>query len=317
MIKTMKEKMTMFITAMLFVLALAPAVKAEASVYQTTASKTDATITWNADSSSYLKGWIVYVNGQQVTTLAPNVTSYKLTGLTEGNPYAVQVYSAYKYSYSTDYSYYSEGKTIVRTTPSKVKTTDVIWKKTDYIEIYAQDPNIYTVSGNNYKYADGFEIIVKDKNGKKKKTFDSYNSTYYGGADEYFKAPSALKNKGMQYTVRAYIKLDNGTKVYGEAVTKVAVPQAKITGKIKSVGGGKYKVTWKKISGASGYTIYRTSNEGKSFKKVKKVGKNTTSITIKKSYMNSSKKGIVIVANGVKIGKKKYNSIKSYYTYTY
>ena len=114
-------------------------------------------------------------------------------------------------------------------------------------------------------------------------------------------------NKGMQYSIRAYITLDNGEKVYGDAVTKVAVPQAYID-KIQKVSGNKCKITWKKISGASGYTIYRTSNEGKTLKKIKTVGKNTTSYTVKRSYMDTNKKGIVVIANKVKIGKKKYNS---------
>ena len=316
MIKTMKEKMTMFIAAMLFVLALAPAVKAEAyGVDQIAAGTTDATISWDAESDSNFVGWVVYLNGQAIKELAPNVTSFKLAGLTQGIPYAAQVYAKYKYDYKTDYDYYSEGSVLVRTKPTKVKTTNVVWKANDYIEIFAQDPDIYASNGNYYTYADGFEIIVKDTKGKKKKSFDSYNSSYYGGADEYFKAPSALKNKGMQFSVRSYIKLDNGTKVYGDTVTKVVVPQAKIS-KIR-VSGSKCKITWKKVSGATGYTIYRASNNGKTIKKIKKVGKNTTSYSVKKSYMDSTTKGIIVVANGVKIGKKKYNSTKSYYTHTY
>lgn len=315
--KTMKNKLTMFFAAVLFVLALTPAVKAEAyGVDQIAAGTNDATVSWNPDTSSYLKGWYVYLNGSLVATLDPGVTTYTFTGLTQGYPYAVKVDYVYQYNNGSVKSY-AKGSTIVRTAPSKVKETDVIWKQNDYIDIYAYDSNIYTLSdGNSYLYADGFEFVIKDKNGKKKKTIDSNNSTSYGGGNAYFSAPSALKNKGMQYTIRAYITLDNGQKVYGEAVTKVAVPQAKVT-KLKRVGSSKIKVTWKKVSGASSYTIYRTTNSGKTLKKIKKVSKNTTSYTVNRSYMNSSKKGIVIVANNVKIGKKKYNSIKSYYTYAY
>ena len=314
--KTMKQKMRMILAMLLFVFVLTPAVKAQAyGVKQTAAGANDATITWDADTSGTVKAWYIYVDGNYKATLDANTTSYKVTGLGQGTVHGVYVY--YFKQYSSGYTVTDkEGYKTVRTKPNKVKKTDVLWKKSDYIDLCAYDPDIFTSNGQTYLYADGFEIVIKDKKGKKKKTIDSYNSSYYGGGKESFKAPNALINKGMQYTVRPYIKLDNGQKVYGDAVTKVAVPQAKVT-KLKAVGSSKIKFTWKKVSGASGYTIYRTTNDGKSFKKVKKVSKNTTSYTIKRSYMNSSTKGVVVVANNVKIGKKKYNSIKSYYSYTY
>lgn len=315
--KSSKTKITMLLTVLFMCVMLVPAVKAEAyGIRQITAGTNDASIVWDADTDSHLQGWIVYLNGQQIATLNPNETSFQFAGLTQGYPYAAQVYSVYKYDYTETPSYYKEGETVLKTKPTKIEKTDIIWDRYNYIKLLAQDPNLYTDAAGVGLYADGFEIVIKDKKGKTKQTFDTYNSSYYGGAYEYFKAPSALVNKGMQYSIRAYITLDNGEKVYGDAVTKVAVPQAYID-KIQKVSGNKCKITWKKISGASGYTIYRTSNEGKTLKKIKTVGKNTTSYTVKRSYMDTNKKGIVVIANKVKIGKKKYNSTKSYYTYIY
>lgn len=320
--KKMRNKITMMF-AVLFVLALAPAMKAEAyGVEQTTATKNSATIVWTPDMSSYCVGYYVYVNGTAVSNLLPVGTStYNITGLSQGTPYFVEIAEIYVYS-DGDMVAYSGGSETVRTTPNKISKTEVSWTKSDYITIYAADPDVYTTSsGGTYLYADGYEIKIKDKNNKVRKTIkEAYNWTIYGAAKESFTAPSKLKNKGMIYTIRPYIQLDNGTKVYGDAITKVAVPQAKVT-KIKSYSSSSYRVTWKKVTGATGYTIYRVTSDDdgnwKSTKKIKKVSKNTTSYTIKRSYMNSRKKGIMVIANGVKIKGKKYNSTRSYYTYTY
>lgn len=319
--KKLTNKITMLF-AVLFVLALTPALKAEAyGVDQTAATADSATITWTQVTDSDCVGYLIYLNGTAITTdlLPVTTTSYTITGLSQGIPYDVQVCSYDVSSYTGKVYEYSEGKTTIRTIPTKVTTTEVSWTKSDRITLYVMDPNAYMdASGYTYKYADGYEIKIKDKNGKVRKTISE--ATNYGGyAMEYFTAHSKLKNKGMIYTIKPYITLDNGVKVYGETTTKVAVPQAKIT-KIKS-SGSSYRVTWKKVTGATGYTIYRVTSDDEGnwtkTKKIKKVSKNTTSYTVKKSYMNNRKKGIMIIANGVKIKGKKYNSTKSYYTYTY
>lgn len=323
--KTMKNKITMLFVAMLFVFALTPAIKAEAyGVDQTAATATEATIVWTPDMNSSCVGYYVYVNNTAISDLLPVGTStYNITNLSQGTPYFVEIAEVYVYS-DGEVKAYSGGSAIVRTKPNKVSNVEATWSQSDRITIYADDSDAYyTSDGSVNLYADGFEIKVKDKNGKVRKTIkDGYNWSIYAGAKESFDAHSKLKNKGMIYTVRPYIELDNGQRVYGETVTKVAVPQAKIS-KIRKVSSSKYKVTWKKVSGATGYTIYRVNADSKgnwkSVKKVKKVSKNTTSYTLKKSYIVSDKntKGIIVVANGVKIKGKKYSSTKSYYTYSY
>lgn len=314
--KAMKNKMTMLFAAMLFVLVLAPSVQAKAyGIDQTDATSTTATITWDAATSTSYLNWVVYLDGQYVTTLPIGQTSYTFNNLAQGKARVATVGYVYQY-YDGSTEAYEEGSCLLRTKPSKVKKSEVIWRASDYVDLMVIDPNNFKQGGKEYRYADGFEIKIKDVKGKTKKTFkELYN---FGYADEYFKAPSSCRNKGMQYSVRGYIKLDNGKKIYGDSVTKVVIPQAKIT-KVRS-SGKNYKVTWKKVSGASSYTIYRTSNKGKSYKKVKTVSKNTTSYSVKKSYMKYSKSrkyGIVVVANKVKVGKKRYNSTKSYHTYAH
>lgn len=319
--KKLTTKITMLF-ALFFVLAFVPGMKAEAyGVDQVGATATDVTIVWSQDTSSYCIGYYVLVNGTQVSQLLPTTTTtYTIPGLSAGTPYFVEIAEMYQYS-DGEQKAYSGGSKIVRTAPTKVGEVAVQWTKSDYVTIAAMDPNAYVYDNSPRIYADGYEIVIKDKNGKVRKTIsDGYNWTIYLGLKESFNAPSKIKNKGMIYTITPYITLDNGVRVLGESVTKVAVPQAKIS-KIKSYGGSTYTITWKKVSGAKGYTIYRVKSDDEGnwtqTKKIKKVSKNTTSYAIKKTYMNSRKKGVMVIANGVKIKGKKYNSTKSYYTYTY
>lgn len=313
--KTMKNRLALIATVFAFILVFAPTVKAEASgVKQTAATANSATVTWEADTSSYMKGWNIYIDGVK-KSLPKNQTSYNLTGLAQGSVHLVELESVYQYSYGE--RTYDEGYCVAKTKPKKVSKIAVKWSQLDYIELLAQDPSgMYSLDGYTYGCADGFEIKIKDKNGKERKKFaETSNSTYYGGGYQYFKAPSKVKNKGMKVEVRAYITLANGTKVYGDTYTKVVIPQPKMT-KLKSVGKNKVRVYWKKLSGAGKYTVYKTTNQGKKWKKVKTVSAKTTSCVVS-GIKSGNKYGVLVVANNVKVGKKKYNSTKSWYLYRY
>lgn len=302
--KTIKTKITMLFAAALFILVLSPAVKAEASIMQTEATANTATITWDAATSGNAAEWVLYINDQYLGNLPISQTSYTISGLAQGTVYIVDIY----YSNGT-----YNNSILVRTKPNNISTTSVSWNKKDSISVKVLDPDLFTMNGKYYSYADGFVFKIMDVNGKVRKTFSSVKNE--GVATQSFTAPKTLKNKGMQYSIQSYITLDNGTKVYSDAVTKVAIPQPKIQ-KMQVVGTNKIKVTWSKITGAKNYTIYKTTNSGKTFKKVKTVSSKTTSYTVS-NFKKGSKYGVLIVANNVTVAKKKYNSTRSYYTYRY
>lgn len=319
--KTMKNKLALLVAAFAFVLVFAPTVKAEAAVRQTDATATSVTIEWDATSNPNVAFYGIYLNGDPL--IAVESTSYKIEGLSQGVPYSVIVAS-----YTAANSYIDmAGETRVRTTPKALGKNDyvVTWSKSDKIKVEYVDSNVpyYTTSDKSKaaKYIDGIEFELKDVKGKNKKTLTkTVKKEVSASKDENFidsfsfTASKALKNKGMQYRFRTYIQL-NGKKVYSDwSGTKVIIPQAKLTGKLLQVSKNNIKIKWKKVSGAKGYTIYRTTNGGKSYKKVKKVGANVTSYTVS-NFKKGTKNGVVVVANGVKVGKKKYDSTKSYYTY--
>lgn len=302
-------------------------------VKQIDATANSVTVQWSSNYSSYAEGYVVYV-GQNVYQQVPNtVNQLTITGLQPGQVYTVivgfvqggEILPLDIYNSATSGTY-------VRTTPNKLasKYMQVTWKKDEKIIVeYVDESSFMPTDYSLEKYIDGIEFKVKDTKGKVRKTVKKApkKTVYVSAADTpavlaekmidsfTFGAPSAIKNKGMQYQVRTYIVLDNGKKVYSDwTSTKAFVPQAKVSKLVGRQGSDNVTVYWKKVSGAKGYTVYKTTNSGKSYKKVKSVGANTTSCTVS-GFKRGKKYGVVIVANKVKVGKKRYNSEKSYYTY--
>ncbi len=325
--KNNKKSIKTLILAMLFCFMLAPTVKAEAASYvkQTDATADSVTISWDVPPSysSYVQSYAVYVGENLYTTVPKTTKTLKITGLTQGVPYSVTVLFVYDNAERwLDGHNSSSSVAVIRTKPAKLSVTDIVWDKSDKIEFAYFDSSVYPINSVVYKYIDGIEFKVKDVKGKVKKTIKKTprkTVSLYADVEDWidsftFKAPGSIKNKGMQYQVRTYILLDNGKKVYSDwTSTKVIVPQAKIS-KLQKVSTNKIRVTWKKVSGAKNYTIYKTTNSGKSYKKVKTVSSKTTSYTVS-GFKKGKKNGVVVVANKVKVGKKRYNSTKSYYTY--
>lgn len=320
--KTMKNKLALLVAAFAFVLVLAPTVKAEAAVRQTDATAKTVTIEWDAVPGAI--GYAVYLGSWDNMVDVVEGTSYTFKD-TNALPQGV-AYSAGVSYVTANYYEYPVGSMVIRTAPKVLGKNDyaVTWSKSDKIKVEYFDALNYTSSSSSTistKYIDGIEFEYKDVKGKNKKTLkktvkkEVNNSKDENLIDSFsFTASKALKNKGMQYRFRTYIQL-NGKKVYSDwSGTKVIIPQAKLTGKLLQVSKNKIKIKWKKVSGAKGYTIYRTTNGGKSYKKVKKVGANVTSYTVS-NFKKGDKNGVIVVANNVKVGKKKYNSTKSYYTY--
>ena len=168
---------------------------------------------------------------------------------------------------------------------------------------------------NNKFYEQGYRIAVYSVDGKKKlKTYNIANS--YTRSKTF--SLKAIKNKGFRVKVSSYVVV-NGKKCYSKwSKTKVVIPQAdvKLTRKSKT----SVKLSWKKVSNATGYTIYACKNAGsftsnKKWYKVAKVGKKTTSYTVKK-LKTGNYAGFYVIPT-VKIGKKSYKADASWYMKMY
>ena len=85
------------------------------------------------------------------------------------------------------------------------------------------------------------------------------------------------------YKIRAY-KVVNGITIhspYSNTVKVKVIPAKTSITKITKTDTGKLKLTWKRISGANGYSIYRSTSKNSGYKRIKiiKSGKTTSYIT--------------------------------------
>lgn len=110
-------------------------------------------------------------------------------------------------------------------------------------------------------YADGYQIC--DSKSKVIKTLKTNSATITG----------LTAGKTYKYKVRSYIRNADGTKSYGafssvlNATTKLRTPKVKVVSNAK----GQARISWSKVSGASGYEIYYKKSSGAKYKKLKTV----------------------------------------------
>lgn len=157
----------------------------------------------------------------------------------------------------------------------------------------------------------------------KKASGVSYRLMFYQGgkviSTKYITGNSCIYNKlkpGTIYTLRVTpYRTVNGQKVYatstGAAKTATAPAKAKLS-KAKRSGKSKVKLTWKKVSGASGYEIFMKTGNGK-YKKVKIVG-NAKTLSFTKSGLSKKKSYSFRIRAYTKVDKAKvygaYSNVK-------
>ncbi|HPR23578.1 MAG TPA: 3D domain-containing protein [Bacillota bacterium] len=105
---------------------------------------------------------------------------------------------------------------------------------------------------------------------------------------------SGLKiNKTYKYYVNALLLAEDGTTIIKSGISRICsaktIPAAPINVKYSVTSRKHIKITWKKVSGVSGYYVYRASKGGK-YKKIKTITKagttsfSNSSITANKTY---------------------------------
>lgn len=110
-------------------------------------------------------------------------------------------------------------------------------------------------------YADGYQIC--NSNSKVVKTVKANSATITG----------LSAGKTYKYKVRSYVNNIDGTKSYGafssvlSTTTKLKTPTVKVVSKAK----GQARISWSKVTGASGYEIYYKKSSKEKYKKLKTV----------------------------------------------
>lgn len=118
--------------------------------------------------------------------------------------------------------------------------------------------------------ADGYvlyEYNNKSKEYKSIKTIKDGNKTSYSKKFKYASAHS--------FSIRSYKMAADGSITYGDysPIVDIKVPPAKVTGLSYAKGGSKVTLSWKKVSNAKGYKIYRSNKKKGRFSLVKTISK--------------------------------------------
>lgn len=187
-----------------------------------------------------------------------------------------------------------------------LRTKTVADKVTDIEAQYATKKSVglrFTRKNN----ADGYQIQVYDNKGKKKvgKLLDTSSS--------YVTLNKIQASSFYQVKIRSYINISSGKK-YSEWVTYHTANQQEV--KLKR-SGTSMKLSWKKVTGATNYTIYgkkgKSSGQRKDYKKLGTV--KSTKYTATKIGKAKLKKGTTyrffVVANK-KVKGKTYQSVVAY-----
>ncbi|MDY3086280.1 MAG: fibronectin type III domain-containing protein, partial [Blautia sp.] len=251
--------------------------------------------------------------------------TYRIRAYKNGNP------KTYTEDYSFEVDPYLAAPTGVKATVNKADgSITVKWNPVagaDYYEVYRttraastynKDTKTYSYS---YGYANRLDNWVVDANSKygykvsdekltattttdRKVSYVNGNGieqTWYEGPKagvKYYYYVVAVKN-GTAYAVKDSGKtIESGNSAAAAAtVTNVTVAKTKITsGKATK---GKVTLKWKKVAGAAGYEVYRSTKKGSGYTKLATITKGST---------------VKLTDKTVKAGKKYYYKVRAYKT---
>lgn len=195
----------------------------------------------------------------------------------------------------------------------KTTTTKATTSKNGKIETKCTECGDIKSSGTIY-YAKTFKLSTTEYtyNGKTKTpkvtVKDSEGNKLVKNEDYTIKVASSRKAIG-KYTVTVTLKGDySGTKKLYFYIRPGATSSVSASSQTTS----SVKLSWKKVSGAAGYTVYRYSSSKDAYVKVGTTTK--TYLTVKNLYAGTSYK-FKVVAYGKSAGGNKYNS-KKYTVFT-
>ena len=178
-------------------------------------------------------------------------------------------------------------------------------KEAPQMKVTAMPSGRLKVSWNKVSGVSGYRIFYAPQNGSQKQVNigSSKKTTYLTGLTR-----GVLYTVGLQSYVRA-----NGQNGYSSAsVQQIATSttQPKITS-AKSTGKGKIKLTWKKVSNATAYMVYRKTSGSKKWTRVKTTKSTSFTNTGLKSGRKYTYKVISYKQSGVKRSFSKYSKGKT------
>lgn len=242
------------------------------------------TLAWKMGSQGEAEAYRVYsydAAAKKYTRLTQtNKTSFKVTGLTAGKAYTFLVRSLYKAE---------SGETIL-SEYSDLCTTGTMAKKATALKVKTNSDKSQTISWKipADQTVDGSRLYAYDTSTKKyTKLCDVKTNS--------FKVTGLKANTVYHYLVRTYYKAGNDTilSTYSALLDCATSAKAPEDFKASSITSTSCKLSWKKISGVTGYSIYRVDGDG--------------NLTIVKSVKTNS-----AVIEGLKSGKSITYVVRAY-----
>lgn len=296
--KFKKLLLAAFVMAATFVLA--PTVDAKAyGITQVNPATDSITMTWTAEEDATAYNVYVgtsYSDAVLYTTLPATATSVVISGLPSGCERYVKVTYVY-----TNYQGLPTEGTMGSSYDAKTVPTAVTGLNQDRWWYYIK---VLDVKWDKVEAADSYEYEIKNSKGKK----------VASGTSTYPNCELRKVSNKMVYQVRVRAVSTVCGQKFTTPWTKWAYcfHQPMISGSHK---GSSIYIKWGKITGVTGYDVYVSTKKDSGYKKVKSLGKNATSYTIKKcggKKIKSNKEYYVYVKAKKKVGKTTYDSGLNY-----
>ena len=180
----------------------------------------------------------------------------------------------YKIKYNNGYGYVSNKYLKI---DSSNQQSPTLSKPT--IKTSSNSYNSNKITWSKLSNADGYEIY---RSTSKSGTYKSIK-TITNGSTVSYTDKSLTTGSTYYYKVRAYRTVDK-KKVYSSYSSIASAKPVLKTPSVKLTSGSKKAtIKWEKISGASGYEVYRATSKSGKYSKIKTITKNSTV-----SYVNSS-----------------------------
>jgi hypothetical protein len=257
-------------------------------VVQSAATKKGFSVKFSGNGSDGANYYQLYYNDTLIGTSSKSTLKTK-SSLSAGTGYWCKAYACRKSSsgfvaqgtYSLD---------TFKTLSAKVGT------KNFGITTCYDNINVYYVEITKSSTVDGYQLQFLNTKGKSKKTITQTSSS--------FRIADFLQGTFYQYRVRSYVECGS-KKVYSawSACRYVAVPKS-VASTSKSL---KLSFNWSKVSGASKYLVYISTNENSGYKLVKKAGAGSRSVSLRKfngKKIQKSKRYYIKIYTQAKVGKK-------------
>ena len=209
-------------------------------------------LSWNkvTGATGYMIKYATSKDGTYRTLATVTTNSYIKSGLAVGKTYYFKVYTMYNDATGKYYSSHTltSGKSVVnkvtslKVSASTYNSVSLTWGKTSDATAYYVYRSVK--SGSGY-------VKIGSTTGTTYK-----NSSLKTGTTYYYKVVAVRKVSGKYYqsVMSSYVK--NKPSLKKAVVTKV------------TAGTGKITLTYNKVSGASGYQIYRSTSKSGTYKKV-------------------------------------------------